>query len=390
MFPGYSLSILQSRLDNALLDIETVVEELLNEDYIKFETSLSSSSSNSSASTSSNYSTPISSSSSSKSGSTKQQRRRIKTSIKASQTLSLTDVLHRIAPIAPLSLLSSVTTNALQAAPKSRENSWITLDSTSSYLASLLRISPGRITSTYHQLNSSLPLTVSKILTSLVIERPASDFPTSSLSSLRIVLPNLTTTQLELLLSATEGDVSDSIDLQSYLEELARKEGSLIQNGLIGFGAKSTKGIEIIHGALPTTSLPSSPKKSRTNLPNNSNQASDWSTTKKRYNIASSVNLGGIGITSTGYSTVYSAEECAELAREYHEKRNDAYRSAARHFQKGGGGERGAAFYWADVGRDLDRKKRSWEEKAAFAVVGERRFVSSSFILPFLISIHRS
>lgn len=65
------------------------------------------------------------------------------------------------------------------------------------------------------------------------------------------------------------------------------------------------------------------------------------------------------------------------------EKRNNAFRTAARSFQRGGVGERGAAGYWAEVGRDYERERRKWEERAAKAVVAERRYAVTFCALSF-------
>lgn len=378
VFPSKSNTVLQDRFALAS-DLETLVEELMNEDYIASSSSSSntdyssdySSESSSSTSTSTSAPTPISSL-------TKQQRRRLKASTKASSTISLTDVLHRLPPPAPPPLVSKLTTTPLSSAPKSRDNTWVTMDSTSSYLAALLRIQPGRITSLYHRENCSLTLTVSALLTSLISERPFSALPSTALPSLRVVLPFLPREQLELLLSATEGDVSDSIDLQSFLEALEAREGTLIQNGLLGFGAsRSQGGAEVDHGKkrlmtgpIPPGSLASLGVSSSSN----SRGEVDWNLIKNKTKFEANKRA----LNSLSPSSRYTAEECQALALDYLIKRNDAYRSAARAFQKGGGSDRGAAWYWADIGREMDGRKRGWEEKAAFALVGERRSRNTS------------
>jgi hypothetical protein len=64
-------------------------------------------------------------------------------------------------------------------------------------------------------------------------------------------------------------------------------------------------------------------------------------------------------------------------------------RSAARHFQIGGVG-RGSAFYFAEEGREMDRRKRIWEARAAFAIVGERRVHDVNSVDLHSLSLHHA
>ena len=330
VFPRMSLPALRSRLVSSK-DLETLVEELLNEDYISSDSSASSSS----AST-------CSVASSSGSSLTPKQRRRLKTSAKASQTLSLTSVHSRSSS----PLLTTVAPSPLAVA-QPLANRWISLDSTSHFLSTLLHVPPGTISSVFHTHDSSLPLTIHSLLTSLSLSRPFSLLPLAepSLHSLQLLLPSLSCSRLETLLSATDGDVSDAFDLHLFIEDTERAEGSLLQNGLVGFGAPSAR--VLLPAITATASLP----------------------------LASASAIRDLeGAAGGKAEDAYTSAECAELARGYWEKRNEAFRSAAKHFQQGGGG-RGTAWYWAEVGREMDRRKRRWEARGAFAVVGERRCV---------------
>lgn len=338
VFPRMSLSALRSRFASSK-DLETLVEELLNEDYISSDSSASSSASTSS-------SVP----SSPGPWLTSKQRRRLKTSAKASQTLSLTSVHSRSSS----PLLTAVAPTPLAVA-QPLANRWISLDSTSHFLSTLLHVPPGTISSVYHTHDSSLPLTIHSLLSSLSLSRPFSSLPLAepSRESLQLLLPSLSPLRIETLLSATDGDVSDAFDLHLFIEGTERAEGTLLQNGLVGFGAPSARVL------LPPV------------------------TAAAAITGASASAIRDLEGASGGKAEeAYSAAECAALARGYWEKRNEAFRSAAKHFQQGGGG-RGTAWYWAEVGREMDRRKRRWEARGAFAVVGERRCVPTGFRMGF-------
>jgi hypothetical protein len=332
VFPRMSQEAIRKRLEKSK-DLETLVEELLNEDFI---------SSSASEAVNSTFGPP--SQPRSKPPSSSKQRQRLR----ASQTISLTSPTLRSA--SPSSNHTETVSLLSTAAAPSVPNRWISVDSTSHYLSGLLRLTPGEVTSSYHNHASSLPLTLDALMFTLASTRPFEDLPSPDalLETLQMLLPQKKVSDLKVLLSATEGDVSDALDLSQFLERVEREEGGVVANGLVGFGSKKRVGA-------PPVSL-NSPRSSPA--------------------LGSNFTLISRGsqkdITPMSEQR-YTPAECAELALSYQDKRNTAFRAAARHFQKGGMGERGAAWHWAEVGREHDRRKREWEGRGAFAIVGERR-----------------
>lgn len=285
--------------------------------------------------------------------------------------LSLTDVLHRPKPSSPSMAAATLPNDG-------PPNRWVTLDSTTGYLAALMHIPPGRVTSAYHRFDSSLPLAIESLLNNLEAERPFDSLPDADrlLSELATVLPDHSMAGLVRLLSATEGDASDAMDLKVKLEEIAREEGSPLLNGLFGFGGGGDKRrVAVVHSnstlepILPTPLLVATPGgwvKVANVAARPTSTLSSTISARKRSNAPR-----GTASFSSEHS---SSLDCQAHALIYLEKRNEAFRSAAKHFQSGGSG-RGAAWYWAETGREMDRRKKVWEARAAFALVGERRYV---------------
>lgn len=304
----------------------------------------------------------------------KKARKREKTALKASQVLSLTDVLHRSpVPSPAIASLTAILPNVFHA--PSDTNRWINMDSTSSYLALLLHIPPGRITSAYHRMDSNLPLAIDSLLTTLENERPFIEIPDHErlLTELSIVLPTHSLSGLMRLLSATEGDPSDALDLKLKLEEIAREEGSLLMNGLFGFGGGGDKRRVVVVQENSTlkpiidapTIIPGFQGWKKVSA-----SSSSGSTSSSRYASSSTTNTS---FSSTIFiPSDWSATECENQADEYLTKRNDAFRAAARAIQLGGVNRAGAG-HFAEQGREYDRKRKIWEQRRAFAVVGERR-----------------
>ena len=384
VFPKLSRTTLASRLDQNAGDLETMVEILLNEDFIasaeEQSTFVGESDFDYDDYGLENGIVPLAKLDhlSTGGGARKAQRKKEKSYAKASQVLNLTDVLHRSASPVP----SATATPATTFSPLD-SNRWVTLDSTAGYLATLLHLPPGRVTSAYHRFDSSLPLAIESLLDTLETERPFDELPDHErlLAELSIVLPDSSTAGLRRLLCATEGDSSDAMDLKLKLEEIFREDGSALMNGLLGFGAGGdSRRVVVVHegstleSALKTKRVvPSkqgwtkitSPKEP---LSSNSSSNRSSSNTSSRYASTSTAS------SSLNPTAGLSSTDCAYHANDYLTKRNDAFRSAARAFQAGGT-QRGVAWYYAEAGRELDRKKRAWEQRAAFAVVGERRSV---------------
>ncbi|GAA5990172.1 hypothetical protein JCM10908_005857 [Rhodotorula pacifica] len=294
----------------------------------------------------------------------KQQKRRVKAAHKAANSFSLTSTPHVSYASAAKAAEDGRTASALAAAP-SGANAWVSFSSQASLLATLLHIPPTRVTSTYYQQSSSLPLTISTLLTQLATERVFEAIPNALelKAQLRLIVPlsRASDDDLEVLLSATEGDLSDALDLHHFIRDVEASMGTnLTLSSLVareaetngnGIGSTASDGFTLVPSAAARRATAAS---SASHLP-------------------------------AGPSDRYSYEDCASLALEYLVKRNEAFRTAARSFQRGGQGERGAAGYWAEKGREYDRERRKWEERAARAAVGERRHKTQD---PYTIDLH--
>lgn len=297
----------------------------------------------------------------------KQQKRRVKAAHKAANSYSLTSARQQQQSVSYASAArgaeDGTAVSALAAAP-SGANAWVSFSSQASLLATLLHVPPTRVTSTYYQQSSSLPQTISILLTQVATERDfATQIPNALelRAQLRLIVPpnRASDDDLEVLLSATEGDLSDALDLHHFVREVEASMGTNLTLSSLVARESSTDAAAAGGGEKGGfTLVPSAAARRRATTANNNNN-----------------HLLASASASTTATDRYSYEDCASLALEYLVKRNEAFRTAARSFQRGGRGERGAAGYWAEKGREYDRERRKWEERAARATVGERRCV---------------
>lgn len=355
VFPKVSTATLASRLREEGSSLETLLEILLNEDYIAA-TTLNRAHYEEVGDVGGKRNAE---------GTTRLQRKKEKSVLKASKVLSLTDVLHRPTP------RSASPSGWGSVISKPDSNRWVTLDSTANYLATLLHISPGRVTSYYHRYDSSLPLAINALLDALQLERPFISLLHSDeiYSTLASILSSSPPTVLYRLLSATDGDVSDALDLQVKLIEMEKEQGNLLSNGLIGFGAGGdSRRVVVVHEESTLEPIRFTPLV----VPKMVNEGGGWRKiipSSSAFPLPSSSRLPPLD-SSTDRST---SKECEVMALEYLVKRNEAYRAAARHFQVGTATAKGSAAYFAEEGREMDRRKRVWESRGSFAVVRERR-----------------
>ncbi|GAA5969412.1 hypothetical protein JCM8115_003240 [Rhodotorula mucilaginosa] len=306
----------------------------------------------------------------------KQQKRRVKAAHKAANSYSLTSARQQQQSVSYASAArgaeDGTAVSALAAAP-SGANAWVSFSSQASLLATLLHVPPTRVTSTYYQQSSSLPQTISILLTQLATERDFSTQIPNALelrAQLRLIVPpnRASDDDLEVLLSATEGDLSDALDLHHFVREVEASMGTNLTLSSLVARESSTDAAAGGGEKGGFTLVPSAAARRRATTANNNNN-----------------HLLASASASTTATDRYSYEDCASLALEYLVKRNEAFRTAARSFQRGGRGERGAAGYWAEKGREYDRERRKWEERAARATVGERRHKTQD---PYTIDLH--
>ncbi|GAA5998618.1 uncharacterized protein JCM10292_002827 [Rhodotorula paludigena] len=294
----------------------------------------------------------------------KQQRRRVKSQHKAAQSFSLTSTPH-LSYASAAAAGSPARGAALADAPLS-SNAWAGISSQATFLAACMHVPTARITSTYHAQTSSLARTVAVLLSQLAHDRPFESLPAHAelKSQLRLLVPvqKASDDELETLLSATEGDLSDALDLHAFISDLERTSTggkALTLSQLVARVPNDPSGSALHRAAahppdggftvVSSSSVRRSPSLSRAQLP--SSDASARGAPHERYTLA----------------------QCHALAADYLARRNDAFRTAARSFQRGGVGERGAAGYWAEKGREYDRERRKWDDRAARVAVGERR-----------------
>ncbi|EGU11237.1 Proteophosphoglycan ppg4 [Rhodotorula toruloides ATCC 204091] len=243
----------------------------------------------------------------------RQQKRKVKAAQKASNSYSLTSTPHVSYAAAATAATQPPSMSALASAPSSA-NAWVSITSQTSLLSTLLHIPAARITSLYYKQSSSLPHTVSVLLSQLSRERPFETLPNNFelRAQLRLIIPPSRANDdvLEMLLSATEGDLSDALDLHHFLRDLESDLGknlTLISMLSADAPESSVTPLATLSGSsdgfTTVTSLRRSPTLPRASL----HPAPDRS---------------------------HSYNDCAALALEYLEKRNEAFRTAARHFQK--------------------------------------------------------
>ncbi|GAA5874653.1 hypothetical protein JCM3774_004774 [Rhodotorula dairenensis] len=314
----------------------------------------------------------------------KQQKRRVKAAHKAANSYSLTSTPHVSYASAAAAVRAGdpgsgaaaavAAVSTLAAAPNGA-NAWVSFSSQASLLATLLHLPPNRITSTYYQQHSSLTLTISHLLTQLAREREFDQLANALelRAQLRLIVPpsRASDNDLEVLLSATEGDLSDALDLHHFIRDVEALVGTNLTLSSLVARDLPTEGSTAAGGGgrgADFTLVPSTAARRRATANSSSSL------------LASATAAGGQGADGR-----YSYEDCASLALDYLVKRNEAFRTAARSYQRGGRGERGAAGYWAEKGREYDRERRKWEERAARAAVGERRHRTQD---PYTIDLH--
>ncbi|GAA5920071.1 hypothetical protein JCM6882_005922 [Rhodosporidiobolus microsporus] len=395
VFPDMDLAVLEKKLATTPyadgtpappVDLEQLVEELLSEDLITSLMEDDAKAASDAAAGSLSMAQRLG----------KQEKRRVKAAQKANNSFSLTSTPHLAHPSAAAAsstaASSDLSTSALFTA-SATSNAWASISSHASYLSTLLRIPASRITSTYYQNSSSLPATLSVLLTQLAHDRPFSSLASSASlkAQLSALLPSpaldlsrsagAKEDELEALLCATEGDVSDALDLHAFVADVQRSMGkNLAWSVLVARDAPAAGSAEVgkhtggggdgfttvsngrrrspdlARGALPPSSAPSSAHSSSSHLPLYVSSSSD----------------------------PRSAEECRALAASFLERRNAAFREAAKAFQRGHGrgvGERGGATVWAEKGRVYERERRRWEEEAARRTVGERRAITGHNVI---------
>ncbi|KAK4704013.1 hypothetical protein P7C70_g2201, partial [Phenoliferia sp. Uapishka_3] len=289
-------------------------------------------------------------------------KRRQKSLLKASSTLSLTSTSHlpRPAPTPPHPATTVAagyvlpTKSALSQASRST-NHWVSLQSLSAHLSTLINLSPLHISSFFH--SSALPssASLSTLLERVARKRPPRDLgETIAFWELLGLMDKGTQWQrdrAEEALRACEGRVEDAWDLLEVVKDGEEGAGRV---GAIVLAPPPTTITSVPSSGFSTPSIRSSlPPKARLPPPEVPGTDAEWAT----------------------------AAECEEYAREFLMKRNEAYRAGARHFQKGSRGDRGAAWYWAEEGREMGRKAKVWQERGARALVGERRYETSALML---------
>lgn len=380
VFPDVDMQILESKIATARKssssqapfpthDLESLIEDLLSQDLI---TSLIDDDSNAAQLAN----PPPDFEAEAIAVLSKSEKRRLKQAQKAKNSFSLTATTSAPPSPRPSRPTTAVETvrqsatpvSALARAP-STTNAWTSISSHASHLSSLLHIAPTRISSVYYKNSASLPLTLAVLLKELSHERPFDSLPFSTelSSQFRLVLPRLTTDdEIKVLLSATNGDLSDAIDLKRFIADLEEQQGKVLAYN------------EMVAPFDPSACLQS------TSSGGHSRNSSAGSVEFTPVLPGSRLTGGGqLPSASATQNKPYSSDDCYTLSEEYLEKRNNAFRTAARSFQRGGVGERGAAGYWAEVGRDYERERRKWEERAAKAVVAERRYAVTFCALSF-------
>ncbi len=201
MFPKVSFATIGDKLASGL-DLEGIMDELMTEDFIKNDHQ---------ETTPKKAAPPVK----------KHQKRK---GPKDAFVVSLTDVLHR-APspnlnhrktgaVSPVSPQAAAWSNA----PAS-SNHWAATDSRSGHLASLTHVTTARVTSLLHANGNSQARALAALLNVLRTERPRPQGPDDQVEHLKLLMPGLSTDRYQLLLSATEGDVSDAMDLQDFIRD---------------------------------------------------------------------------------------------------------------------------------------------------------------------------
>ena len=256
------------------------------------------------------------------------------------QTISLTSTPRG------LSSRNSSATDLLQAVKEPPENVWAKTDSTVTFLAMLLSVPPSQLTSLFYQYNNSLPLAVSKILDNAEDTFSSIDGGEASLIEMQVLFPEKRTSDLRRCLSATSGDLTKAIELFQTLQDLYAKSGTPLAHALLLQDPAAGRNTALaIHKSAPpgTSAIPAD----------------------KRI---------GVLKQSASFGRSPSAVECMTLAFTLRDRRDEAYRNAARSWRKQTAlGSSGVAAYWADHGRQLDKQARNWDLQGARSLVNERR-----------------
>ena len=245
--------------------------------------------------------------------------------------------------------LNSQTTNGnghIDLKTVEKPNVWAQTDSTILYLATLLSVPAGALSSLFYQNSNSLPLAISKILDNAEETFESLEDGEAKVAEMKVLFPEKPLTTFRRCLCATSGDVNKAVELVRTIEDVYAREGTPLAHGLLlGVSAADRAKNSALHKAAP---------------------------------------IPGIGLNGTsalpkrlpggGFERPPSSQDCFILANTIRLKRDDAYRSAARTWQaKNQVGSSGVAAYWADHGRQLDKQAREWELRAARATVDERR-----------------
>jgi len=281
--------------------------------------------------------------------------------------------------------------------PIQSDNTWVNVDSMASHIASLLDVSPGFVTSMYYKKSSSFALTLDTLLDTLELKHPyeSLNLDDSVLTNLTSMFQPTSTSELPLtnrqwirLLCATQGDVENTIDLMQIQKDIHAREGSAVEVGLLkGFDsavAKHRREELATHKDLDSISRgvlrPDLMAWSVDSSSGTGHRPMVYSPKLQAKN-GSLPGMAKSKVTEATLSDHPTASECLRMAEEYRTNRNEAFREAARHFQAGksggdkGAGDRGAAAYWSDRGRELDMKAKAWDMRSARALVSERRYV---------------
>ena len=229
-------------------------------------------------------------------------------------------------------------------------NVWAQTDSMILYLATLLSVPPGTLSSLFYQNNNSLPLALSKILDKFDPDTFTLPDGATKIAELKDLFPDEPVSLLQRCLCATAGETTKTVELVQTLREIYTKEGTPLAHDLL-LGASRNRA--------------KTPALVQSNFSEKSSAATIQGKSKMQTGVA--------------FERPPSAQDCVSLALTLRSKRDDAYRSAARTWQaKHSLGNSGVAAYWAEHGRHLEKQARDWELRAARATVDERRRLARS------------
>ena len=283
VFPSRHHVEVSRRLSAANEDVERVLEELLSDEFIERERERDGDEFD-------YRKFAFQDSPEKEAGPSKQEKRRAKALAKATTTLSLTST----SPVPRPTTVTTWSTTAPSALSLARPstNDWVSLSSLSSHLSTLLALPAVQISSFFHSALPSTP-TLLSLVSQTSLARPPRPQPETDAFVEMLGLESDQRWERDraaTALRACEGSAGDAIDLLDIMASAADH----IPGGRVA---------PIILG--PPPPRPCLPPPSSTNARTVEPDAEDA-----------------------------SADECAALAHEYLAKRNAAFRSAARHFQK--------------------------------------------------------